>query len=411
MNYTISHPTKTVKGEITLPTSKSISNRVLIIQQLCKERFHIHKISKSNDTELLKNILADNLEKEINIQDAGTAMRFLTAFLSIHNGTFRIGGIEQMNKRPIGILVNTLKELGAEITYLNKEGFPPLEINGGKIQGGEIKIDASISSQFISALLLIAPVLENGLTLHMQKKIVSKPYIKMTLELMRYFGIKYTWKEDAINIRPQEYIAKDITIEQDWSAISFWCEIGTLARETELIFKDLTSNSIQGDRDGINLFKSIYFEQLDNGMQIKKYETANRDNIISEKIDCNDFPDVSIPLIITTSFTKEKSIFSGLKTLAFKETNRIHALQNEMKKYGVKVKTTHDIIKIDSRNLKIPDQKFFGHNDHRIIMSIPALALIYKEITIQGVEAVNKSYPNFWKDLKKVGFIISPITH
>ena len=406
MNYQISHPNGIIDGEITIPASKSISNRVLIIRELCKQKFQITNLSDSNDTKVLDHALKHNLN-EVNIEDSGSAMRFLTALLAIKkNKSTIINGTAYMEKRPIGILVDGLIKLGAEIQYLKKPGFPPLKINGRNLMGGEIDIDAQISSQFISALLLIAPILKKGLILNLKNCIVSKPYINITLELMNRFGIQYSWIKDQITISPQKYMARDIQIEQDWSAVSFWCEIATLAKKINLKLNNLSLKSIQGDRKGIKLFQSINFEKYESGLHIKQ------DNYIEYKevINCIEFPDLSIPLIITTSIMQKRSVFKGLETLIIKESNRIEALKKEMSKYGVCLEEKDNQIFIRSDKLSPPNKIFNTYNDHRIAMSIAPLALKFPYIIINNIDVVKKSYPNFWNDLEKVGFIISPLT-
>ena len=406
MNYQISHPNGIIDGEITIPASKSISNRVLIIRELCKQKFQITNLSDSNDTKVLDHALKHNLN-EVNIEDSGSAMRFLTALLAIKkNKSTIINGTAYMEKRPIGILVDGLINLGAEIQYLKKPGFPPLKINGRNLMGGEIDIDAQISSQFISALLLIAPILKKGLILNLKNCIVSKPYINITLELMNRFGIQYSWIKDQITISPQKYMARDIQIEQDWSAVSFWCEIATLAKKINLKLNNLSLKSIQGDRKGIKLFQSINFEKYESGLHIKQ------DNYIEYKevINCIEFPDLSIPLIITTSIMQKRSVFKGLETLIIKESNRIEALKKEMSKYGVYLEEKDNQIFIRSDKLSPPNKIFNTYNDHRIAMSIAPLALKFPYIIINNIDVVKKSYPNFWNDLGKVGFIISPLT-
>ena len=406
MNYQISHPNGIIDGEITIPASKSISNRVLIIRELCNQKFQITNLSDSNDTKVLDHALKHNLN-EVNIEDSGSAMRFLTALLAIKkNKSTIISGTAYMEKRPIGILVDGLIKLGAEIQYLKKPGFPPLKINGRNLMGGEIDIDAQISSQFISALLLIAPILKKGLILNLKNDIVSKPYINITLELMNRFGIQYSWIKDQITISPQKYIARDIQIEQDWSAVSFWCEIATLAKEINLKLNTLSLKSIQGDRKGIKLFQGINFEKYESGIHIKK------DNYIENKgvMNCIEFPDLSIPLIITTSIMQKRSVFKGLETLIIKESNRIEALKKEMSKYGVYLEEKDNQVFIKSDKLSPPKKIFDTYNDHRIAMSIAPLALKFPYITMNNIDVVKKSYPNFWNDLEEVGFIISPLT-
>ena len=254
MNYKVSHPTKVVDCEIDLPTSKSISNRLLIIQSLCEEDFQIKNLSNSDDTIMLKKALTSDT-KTIDVGAAGTSLRFLTAYLATkEGGEFILTGTARMKERPIKKLVEALQNLGAEIEYVEKEGFPPLIIKGTNLKGGKITIDGTISSQFISALLLIAPILKNGLNVKIEGKIVSKPYIEMTLNLMQEFGVLHSWNGNKIEIKPQKYVAKNIAVEADWSAAAFWFEIASLSDNCTIKLKWLAVNSIQGDKKAQEIF-------------------------------------------------------------------------------------------------------------------------------------------------------------
>ena len=266
MNYKISHPTKVVECKIDLPASKSISNRLLIIQALCKQEFAITNLSTSEDTKSLQKALKAT-KVTIDVGAAGTSFRFLTAYLSTLVGNkFILTGSNRMKERPIKELVDALLYLGIEIKYLEKSGFPPLAILGTEITENKVSIDGQISSQFISALLLIAPTLKNGLKLQVSGKIVSKPYIIMTLKLMEEFGISHTWLENTIEIKPQKYNAKDYSIEADWSAASFWYEIAALCSSCNIILNGLTENSIQGDRKVSELFNNLGVQtKFENG--------------------------------------------------------------------------------------------------------------------------------------------------
>ena len=257
MNYKISHPTKIINCEIDLPSSKSISNRLLIIKALCKDEFEIKSLSKSDDTKDLMQALSSS-QKNIDINHAGTSFRFLTSFLALQqNKEFVLTGSERLRKRPIKGLVKVLQQMGAQIEYLNKEGFAPLRIVGKKLRGGCIEIDGGISSQFISSILLISPNLEKGIALKIIEDIVSKPYIEMTLQLMSKFGIKWTWRGNVIKIRKQNYIGRNYYVESDWSAASFWFQIAALSNDFNITLNGLKKDSIQGDKKCIEIFKSF----------------------------------------------------------------------------------------------------------------------------------------------------------
>lgn len=386
MNYKISHPTKVVNCEIDLPSSKSISNRLLIIKALCKEMFLIENLSESDDTILLKNAL-ESKEKTIDVSHAGSSFRFLTSFLSIQKGKeFFLTGSDRMKERPIRELVNSLQVLGAKIEYLEKENFPPLKIIGTEIDGGESEIDGTISSQFISSLLLIAPNLRNGLILKIKGELVSKPYVLMTLKLMREFGINWTWNKDVITILKQEYVAKNYRVESDWSAATFWFQSASLSEKCKIILRGLNKESIQGDSACKEIFKDLGVDTVfKNGNLILE---KNKRISPSETYNLIETPDIYQSLKCTLFALNKDSAFTGIQTLNKKETDRITAVENELLKLN-----TPKIIET--------------YNDHRMAMSFAPLSLKFGELQIHNPEVISKSYPNYWKDLKKGGFKIS----
>ena len=386
MNYKISHPTKVVNCEINLPSSKSISNRLLIIKALCKEKFLIKNLSESDDTILLKNAL-NSKEKTINVSHAGTSFRFLTSFLSIQKGKeFILNGSDRMKERPIKELVNSLQELGVKIEYLEKEDFPPLKIIGTEIDGGEIEIDGTVSSQFISSLLLIAPNLKNGLIIKIKGELVSKPYVLMTLKLMGEFGINWTWNKDVITILKQEYVAKNYTVESDWSAATFWFQSASLSKKCKIILRGLNEESIQGDSACKKIFKDLGVDSVfKNGDLIL---IKNKRISPSETYNLIETPDIYQSLKCTLFTLNKDSEFTGIQTLRNKETDRITAIENELLKLN-----TPKIIET--------------YNDHRMAMSFAPLSLKFEELQISNPGVISKSYPNYWKDLKKGGFKIS----
>ena len=386
MNYKISHPTKVVNCEIDLPSSKSISNRLLIIKALCKEKFLIKNLSESDDTILLKNAL-NSKEKTINVSHAGTSFRFLTSFFSIQKGKeFVLNGSDRMKERPIKELVNSLQELGVKIEYLEKKDFPPLKIIGTEIDRGEIEIDGTISSQFISSLLLIAPNLRNGLILKIKGELVSKPYVLMTLKLMSKFGINWTWNKDIITILKQEYVAKNYTVESDWSAATFWFQSASLSEKCKIILRGLNEESIQGDSACKKIFKDLGVDSVfKNGDLIL---TKNKRISPSETYNLIETPDIYQSLKCTLFSLNKDSEFTGIQTLRNKETDRITAVENELLKLNTpKIIETYD--------------------DHRMAMSFAPLSLKFEELQISNPGVISKSYPNYWKDLKKGGFKIS----
>ena len=386
MNYKISHPSKIVNCNIDLPSSKSISNRLLIIKSLAESNFKIKNLSNAHDTKVLYKAL-NTLKNTINIDDAGSSFRFLTSFLAIQkNKKFILTGSNRLKKRPIKKLVQTLKKMGSKIEYIGEKGFAPLKISGNELKGGAIEIDGGISSQFISSLLLIAPNLEKGIELKITGKIVSKPYILMTLQLMNKFKIKWTWKGNVIKIKRQSYITKDYYVESDWSAASFWFQIAALSKNCNIKLNGLKNDSIQGDKKILKIFKNLGVSSVFKNEQL--ILTKKKINSFPKEMNLIETPDLYQPLKCTLFANKIFSKFSGLETLKNKETDRLNAVKKELKNL-----TTNRPIET--------------YNDHRMAMSFAPMCLKFEELQIKNIEVVNKSYPRFWKDLKKAGFIIS----
>ena len=385
MNYKISHPTKVVECEINLPSSKSISNRLLIIQALCMENFKIENLSISDDTINLQKAISSK-ENTINIGDAGTSFRFLTSYLSIQKGQeFILTGSDRMKERPIKELVSVLRKMGAKIEYLENEGFPPLKIIGTDLEGGKIEIDGGISSQFITSILLIAPTFQNGINLEIVGELVSKPYVEMTLKLMKEFGIKSDWTNN-ITINHQKYIPKDYTVEADWSAASFWFEIASLSKRCNIRLNGLQQNSIQGDKRSIEIFNNLGVDSIFENEKL--ILTKNQTISPFQTYNLIETPDLYQPLRCTLFSKNIKADFSGIQTLKDKETDRIISVETELNKLN---------------SIKIIDT----HKDHRMAMSFAPLCLEFGKLQINDVEVVSKSYPDFWEDLKKAGFTIS----
>ena len=425
MVYKISKPNQSLNGTVYLTASKSESNRVLLVQALSKQRFRTTNLADSQDTQILAEILKTEttgehsrslkkLDVEVNYYTGpgGTTIRFLTAFFATREGTRVLSGSERMNQRPIKPLVDALTKLGAKITYLETEGCPPLKIEGKKLKGGEIVLDSSISSQFITAMLLIAPTLEEGLKIRLKGRVVSRSYIMMTLKVLDHFGIKYSWKDDVISIPGQEYQGWDYNIESDWSAASYWYEMVALAKEANLKIKGLKKKSIQGDSVVADLFRffGVNTEFTDDGIQLRK--TDYRPDLLG--FDFSDYPDIAQTAAVVAAALKVPMQLNGLHTLRIKETNRIQALKDELLKIGVEVKETGEAsIVIDSskenknkKNNDLSDIEFKTYHDHRMAMAFAPLALVYPEIKIENPKVVKKSYPDFWNDMKTMGFEI-----
>ncbi len=420
---TISKKDKKLKGEISLPSSKSISNRVLIIRALSKKDFNIRNLSRSDDTKLMQSLL-DKIENQKNIgeavesirtnllncENAGTVMRFLTAYLSHKPGKWFMTGTERMKQRPIGILVDVLRQIGANINYVEKKGYPPILIEGSELTGGKIEIDAGVSSQFITALLLIAPALPGGLELTLKNKISSLSYIEMTIKLMEHFGIKINHSGNTIAVKQQEYREADFNIEPDWTSASYWYEMAAFADEVDLTITGLKKESLQGDSVLPEIFKKlgVRTEFLNEGIGLYK------DNIPSDffEYDFTNFPDLAQSVIVTCAGLNMPGNFTGLKNLKIKETDRLNALSTELKKNGANAeivqgskfrvrRSEFDVFKkIKNQKSKIVNT----YGDHRMAMAFAPLSLLSGSIQIENPEVVSKSYPGFWEDLYKTGF-------
>ena len=407
MNITLSHPTKSIKGKIQLTSSKSESNRALIIQALCNDDFLIHNLSDSTDTQTLKRLLYSGLQ-EMNVNDAGTTMRFLTAYLSLQKGHRILTGSERMKERPIKILVDALRKLDANIECLEKEGFPPIKIIGKELLGGQINVDGSVSSQYISALLMVAPKLKNGLVIHFSGTIISKPYINMTIKMMQYFGIEVFWDQDSnsIIIKEGKFFAKDYEVEADWSAASYWYSMVAMAKEADITLYGLKENSLQGDAEVRIIYENFGVKTtfVDGGVHLtktsdSKFQTSNIE------INFTNFPDLAQSVAVTCAGLNINAKLTGLGSLRIKETNRIDALQTELNKLGFNVATDEIDLLIDPVSSAIKwkgKQVVNTYNDHRMAMAFAPLAFI-NEISINDPEVVKKSYPKFWEDLGKVG--------
>lgn len=415
MSIQLSHSSSVLKGEINLTASKSESNRALIIQALCGDNFEIKNLAEAEDTEVLTQLLkkiqsasdANDNQPVLSVGIAGTVMRFLTAFLALKKGRWLLTGEERMKERPIKILVDTLENLGADISYVENEGYPPLLINGKELNGEFVKMDGSISSQYISALLMIAPQLKNGLQIDFKGEIISKPYIDMTINMMQYFCAEVDWLDNSILVKRGNYYAKDFIVEADWSAASYWYSIVALAKEAELILYGLKKDSLQGDSAVIDIYKNfgVDTEFIDNGVRLTKSSEFRIQN--SElKIDFVNCPDIAQTVAVTCAALNVTTRLTGLKTLRIKETDRIAALENELNELGFNVEVENDDLIIYSiNNVELKNHPIKTYNDHRMAMAFAPLALL-NCITIKTPEVVKKSYPQFWEDLNMVGFIV-----
>ena len=394
---------RTLNGNVSLPPSKSISNRILIIKAICGQHFEIRNISQSTDTQFLQNIL-ESQNEIINAGDGGTTFRFLTAYLCLTEGEKILTGSNRMKERPVGTLVNALKELGAQIEYTERENYPPLLIRGGTLKGGEISVDASGSSQFISALLLIAPMLKEGLKLHLIGTKVSEPYIDMTLRLMGEFGIKYEKDFNSITIPYQQYNVKDIEVESDWSSAAFFYQIASLAdKSLQLHLKGLKKSSIQGDKiiaDLMHYFK-VETTYENDGVLL----TKGNERIPKLRFNFSSYPDLVPSLLATCGAMGVNATVWGINHLRLKESDRITALQNELGKTGVKFYEKDENFICEGK-MNRTDLLVNTYSDHRIAMAFAPLALLFGKIDIENPDVVKKSFPGFWNELVKLGFEI-----
>lgn len=406
MRYQLTAPSE-VKATIQLPASKSISNRVLIIHALSGGKESLRNLSDCDDTQVMIKALTENNEP-IDILAAGTAMRFLTAYLSATPGTHTLTGTQRMQQRPIQILVNALRQLGAQIEYAGNEGFPPLHICGTELTGDEITLKGNVSSQYISALLMIGPVLKHGLQLHLTGEIISRPYINLTLQLMKEFGAVAAWTSDqSIRVEPRPYRSMPFTVESDWSAASYWYQIAALAPAAEIELTGLFRNSYQGDSRGAQLFAKLGVETqyTDRGVRlIKKGAFPTR---VDE--DLVDIPDLAQTFVVTCALLDIPFRFTGLQTLKIKETDRIAALKAELAKLGYVLRDENDSILVwDGERCKPQETPVIKtYEDHRMAMAFAPAAIRYPHMQIAEPQVVSKSYPAYWEDLKKAGFLIS----
>ena len=398
---------KILRGTITLPASKSISNRLLIIKALSSAEINISNLSDAQDTKTLEALLSST-EDTLDCGHAGTTLRFLTAYLSTLNNSKVLTGSDRMKERPIGVLVDALAQLGVDISYLGEIGYPPLQINGGNINGSEVTMDSNVSSQFVSALILIAPTLPNGLTIHLTKNVVSHAYIEMTLNTIRHFGITARRKTGRIEIEPGEYASGKLKIEGDWSSASYWYSLVALTDDAEIELLGLDETSWQGDSIVSSLFTllGVKTKYTKRGVVLTKTPVRAQElgyNFINS-------PDLTQTLVVTTAALGISSRYTGIETLKVKETDRVDALKSELRKVGVEIEELKvgEITCFPSQ-LERASQAIKTFDDHRMAMAFAPLACVLGELTIENPDVVGKSYPNYWQDLKSVGFKIEEV--
>ena len=402
MAYKI-YPPHSLHTTVTLPGSKSISNRALILNALSLSTNKIENLSVCEDTRVITDAFASDTNV-FDVRGAGTAMRFLSAFLAGVEGEWIIKGSARMHERPIYPLVDTLDTLGAEIEYLEKKGYPPLKIKGKKLKGGEVYLTANVSSQFISALIMIAPTMEFGLTLHLEHEVISKPYIHLTQKMMEEYGVRIKWSNDTIVVKQQRYTPISYYVEPDWSAASYWYSFVALMPDAEVKLKGLKKNSMQGDANIVNLFSDLGVETIfdDEGIILRKKEVKARKffhNFINE-------PDLAQTFTVTCCLMNIPFFFSGLQSLKIKETDRIVALISELEKLGyVLHETENGILEWDGERCMHDETIVIEtYDDHRMAMSFAPACLKFENMYINYPDVVAKSYPSFWEDLQQGGF-------
>ena len=431
MTYHVVKP-KNLKAQVRLPASKSISNRAMVLNALSGgQPGLLGNISDCDDSTVMMEALflldqerregaACKLPPVVNVKAAGTAMRFLTALLAVSPGTHTITGTERMQHRPIGVLVEALRSLGTQIEYIGEEGFPPLRITGADLRGGEIALAGDVSSQYISALLMIAPKLQEGLMLRLKGDIVSRPYINMTLAMMREHGAKARWTgRNTLQVEPHPYQPTPYAVEADWSAASYWFEMVLLSekRDSTVLLYGLFNKSLQGDSAVREMFKKLSVSSLTmdfTGDESKTLILRNGKTPKRIELDFTKTPDLAQTLVVACALKGIAFCFTGLQSLRIKETDRIAALQTELAKLGVRVEVEGDsIMRWAGPEAQpageipylcpLPGTAIDTYEDHRMAMAFAPAALVLGSIDINNPEVVSKSYPRFWDNLQEAG--------
>lgn len=399
-----------IKDNLQITGSKSESNRLLLLNQLFQNALTLENVSNSEDSQLMQKALANTTDL-IDIHHAGTAMRFLTAYYSIQEGrSVTLTGSDRMKQRPIGVLVDALNQLGADISYLENDGFPPLKINGKKITTSTITIPANVSSQYITALMLIGTQLENGLTITLEGKIISVPYIQMSIQLLNRIGVKAEMIGQEIKVEYTPTISsKTLQVESDWSSASYYYSLVALSPNSEISISTFFEDSLQGDSALQTIYKDNFGVEssFDNGkLTLRNNPDFDYSDVIT--LDLNNTPDITQTIAATCVGLGLKCHLTGLETLKIKETDRLQALQNELTKFGAIVVITNDSLTIKGYNIFEETPILATYNDHRMAMCMAPLAVKFP-IKIENEMVVEKSYPTFWEDWRQLGFEIKSI--
>lgn len=410
MNYRIIAPRR-VEGEIDLPASKSISNRVLLLNALCATPGRLSNLAQCDDTDAVLSALAQPDASEVNIGAAGTAMRFLTAYFATREGReVVIDGTERMRQRPIGVLVDALRQLGADIEYVEAEGYPPLKITGTRLHGGALTVSGSVSSQYITAILLIAPVI-GGITLTIEGEIMSRPYIDMTLALMARYGVKAEWRENVIHVPAGEYTALDFTVEADWSAASYWWAMQAIVPQSRISLKGLEPQGLQGDSRIAELMSQMGVTGNWCGRYLDLRSNGGVGCCCSTFADLSGTPDIAQTLVVMLCLMGRPFRITGLRTLRIKETDRLEALRTELRKLGYVVKVEGDdaISWHFETTAAEASPHICTYHDHRMAMAFAPAAIRFPGLIIDDAQVVSKSYPLFWEHLRQAGFKIEEV--
>ena len=396
----VTKPTAAILAKIKLSSSKSESNRALIINAVSGNKCELNNLSDARDTQTMQRLLL-SVDKTLDVLDAGTTMRFLIALKSLSGENRILTGTPRMCERPVKILVDTLRQLGADIHYLGVEGYPPVEIKGFNSKSDKVQIQGDVSSQYISAISMSSILLPNGLELELIGKVASRPYIEMTLDLMKHFGVSHTWEGNTIRVAKQNYTANQYTIESDWSGASYWFSVVALAENAEIELLGLKKHSLQGDSAIVGIMDSFGVASTftEEGILLKK--KAHQTEVT---VDFSDCPDLAQTVVACAAVKGIKLKMKGIESLRIKETDRIIALQNELKKFNASLNDIGEGWFEVVPSVDIPKNiTIHTYDDHRMAMAFAPLAFV-SDLVIEEPSVVNKSYPGYWNDLKKAGF-------
>ncbi len=398
--FTLAPSSINTNTELDIPSSKSISNRALIIKSLSKEKCNLFNISTARDTNTMLKLLNSN-QNVWNVRDAGTTMRFLTAYATVTGQQVVLTGTERMQERPIKLLVDALTEIGAKISYEKKDGYPPIKIIGfDPVNRGAIHMQGNVSSQYISALLMVAPLLPGGLKIQLTPPIYSVPYINMTMNIMEHFGARAQWTDaNTIEVQQKNYGAAQLTIEPDWSGASYWLSAVSIAQSGTIEIKNISKKSLQGDAAIMEIMKNLGVESIENKNGIVFAPTKHYKAF---EYDFRNCPDLAQTVMVACAANKINAKFTGLESLKIKETDRVAAMQNELAKLNAHLLEEGDAWELYCDEVIIPERVFINtYDDHRMAMAFAPLSLI-TELTIEDPSVVNKSYPSFWEDFEKI---------